>query len=120
MQEQVSVSHGSSDRSPRVTPSDVVSRARNAAANYEVKNLMDVLYATKAANIGDPIVVEESNRHVLLKIICRERKNQARDEYIKEFIGALLSKSARYPNPRVSVLCCGTVSDNFMILKALW
>lgn len=91
-----------------------------ALAQFEVHNLVDVLFATKVARIGDPIVVEESNRHIIFKIICRDRKTPDRDELIQEFLAAAMRKTGRYPKVRVSILYVGQASDNFMILKAFW
>lgn len=87
---------------------------------YELKNLVDVLFATKVSRIGDPIVVEESNRHLIVKIICRERMTPERDSFIREFFTAALRKTGKYPDVKVIVLYHGPFWDNFLILKANW
>lgn len=91
-----------------------------ALAQHELRNLVDVMFATKVARIGDPIVVEESNRHVILKIICRDRKTPDRDDFVREFVAVAMRMTGKYPNVKVSVLYSGPVSDNFLILKAYW
>ncbi|NMB75768.1 MAG: hypothetical protein GYA21_11655 [Myxococcales bacterium] len=89
-------------------------------ARHEPRNLVDVLFAIKVARIGDPLVVEESNRHVILKIICRDRKTPDRDSYIREYVNVAMSMTGKYPNVRVAILFNGPVSDNFLILKIYW
>ncbi len=85
-------------------------------------NLADVLYNIYRSGLGRAVVVEESNKHVLLKVdkcLCKENPDNMGCSYIAGYLAGALMRTGKYRTLEVRKSNAGTVADGCYFLANL-